>query len=340
VVALYLGNDLRDYCTLAQTPYWQQRLSAAGLDPEACPVETAPLHPALRSAAHMAMSSAVLSAIDELLVKNITLRAALRDPQRGIVVRYGEHSTVLSRGYLSRHAANTDLERPEVGEGWRILLWSLEQMARLAGDRTDFMVLLVPSKESVLYESVPAEHPLQPLLTQSVMSEREVTRRLTAILAERGIWTAYPFHCMQHALQEGPLFPANDDGHPLARGYARYADSVVEQLGGKRRTGLGHGSLGDGNGSGRAIRDARPDRCRRFADRRSRAVGGGEADILARADLPRAEASRRAGRAPAPDRLRPPRGRGSAVREGEADRQLDPPWHEGPARVSRLEGVA
>ena len=90
-------------------------------------------------------------------------------------------------------------------------------------------VLLIPSRENVLFESADEDHPLYGELRMTVFQERKLISLLHEFLQKRGVATASPSHCLQNRFRSR-LYPAHDNGHPTAAGYRCYAEAAVSLI--------------------------------------------------------------------------------------------------------------
>ncbi|MBF0188772.1 MAG: hypothetical protein HQL50_12685 [Magnetococcales bacterium] len=120
-------------------------------------------------------------------------------------------------------------EDPGIQEGVRIALERLQAMAKLCRKRgVGFTVLLFPTKELVVADALSrhAELAHHPTLQRLLAGETRLRARVVATLSAAGIPYVDPLPKLRNALEKGPIYPADHDGHPNAGGYRVIAESV------------------------------------------------------------------------------------------------------------------
>jgi hypothetical protein len=238
ILGLYPANDLDDYCKPRLLSYWDERLAKAGFVGTTCgkikhrdqvgrpPGLGVDANPLPTSSWR---NSALLSAVDHFFTSKWMDRREQRDPLKGINLEYGEYASWIGRPRLARHRSFTDLDRPTIREAYEVTQYCLERMIRLAGDEIRLSVLLIPSRENVLFEAADEDHPLYGELKKTVFQERKLTSLLDQFLRKRGVATTSPIHCLQSRFRTR-LYPAHDNGHPTAAGYRCYAEAAANLI--------------------------------------------------------------------------------------------------------------
>ncbi len=120
----------------------------------------------------------------------------------------------------------------EVQEGIRLTADALVGMKDFADRKTiRFMVILLPTKESVYWPVVvrASAHPDEDL-AQLVQQEASARAMLTERLEKSGICFEDMLPALRAKVDEEPLYPNNDDGHPNEHGYQVIAERVSQVL--------------------------------------------------------------------------------------------------------------
>jgi lysophospholipase L1-like esterase len=122
-----------------------------------------------------------------------------------------------------------ELARPRVREG---MGRTLELLEELQGDcrrlEVDCLFVLIPTKESVYWEIARDVLPkAQRQRMQAVVrAESGAREELVDFLARHGMRFADALPALRAAADRTPLYPANQDGHPLRQGYRVIAEVV------------------------------------------------------------------------------------------------------------------
>jgi hypothetical protein len=101
------------------------------------------------------------------------------------------------------------------------------------------LFLLIPTKESVYALRAREETSAGDYarIARAAAAEDEVRREMTGFLTERGIEVVDPLPALRRAIEDGVLYPAHADGHPLAAGYRVIAEVLLERLAPPRTAG-------------------------------------------------------------------------------------------------------
>jgi lysophospholipase L1-like esterase len=134
-----------------------------------------------------------------------------------------------------------DVNRPRVQEGMDRTLGRLEELQVECGSlRVECLFVLIPTKESVYWEVardvLPAGERQRMLAV--LRAESGVREELVGFLTRRGMRFADALPALRAVVDRTPLYPANQDGHPLGEGYRAIAEVVWSALGDPGPTGV------------------------------------------------------------------------------------------------------
>jgi hypothetical protein len=120
----------------------------------------------------------------------------------------------------------------EVATGLDLTLTFVSQMAELAErNDVDFLVALIPTKESVLV--TPSDHPgthCESVLQEIIVSEEVIGRRVRSFLDERDIAYVDTLEPLRAAAREERIYLRSADSHPNGQGYRVIAEEIVASL--------------------------------------------------------------------------------------------------------------
>lgn len=251
VIGLYLPNDLHGVCHRRWARRFERRARELGVDAAGCwdrgreRLESDELaetgepaawseRSALASLASFWLSDRRTAAIVERARRDREAGGPgqLKVGRGGIVVSTDAVRTSFTRRRLRVLARNTDRSNPDIETGWRFLaavLRDADRRCREAG--VALSVLLVPSKELVLYEHLlKAGIELPDTFTRIVTRELALVQETALLLDELGVPHDSPLEEMREVIGVDRLYPQSVDGHPLAAGqhaYARVAAALV-----------------------------------------------------------------------------------------------------------------
>jgi len=126
-----------------------------------------------------------------------------------------------------------NLEDARVKEGLRLTLEILLRMKEIcAAKETQFIVLLIPTKETVFanYIERRQEYRTLPALNELIKNEQEINRIIKKYFEVHRISYVDVLGDLQTALPKRRLYFANGDGHPNAEGYKVIAKSLNRVL--------------------------------------------------------------------------------------------------------------
>lgn len=239
VVALYFGNDLMNtFHSVYRRPQWahlRDERIAPQLDVNevAAPSFARTSFAGIREwfVSHSVIYRMAAFSFGEFVHRFDVQQLARKNTPNFLVLsgRDGGLITVFTPD-TSLYAVNT--ESPEVQEGIRLtgdVLVGMKQF--LDGKGVRFVVILVPSKESV-YWPMALELSPQPDATLARVVEQEEIARSTirARLEQAGICVEDVLPALRAKLHETALYPNNDDGHPNRNGYRVIAEQVAQVL--------------------------------------------------------------------------------------------------------------
>jgi hypothetical protein len=218
VIGLYLGNDLLDARRPA-SPY---------------PVEAKPDERALGPLRTWLSRHSLLYQIAKHEIPKLAEAVRHREASLG-----GDALVLLESGAVETafhpeiRLQALDLSRPRVREGMRRTFGLLEELQDECGRlRLECLLVLIPTKESVYWEVASDVLPVaQRRRMLAVMrAESGVREELVGFLARHGMRFADALPALRAAAGRTPLYPANQDGHPLSQGYRVIADVVRSAL--------------------------------------------------------------------------------------------------------------
>lgn len=220
LLALYPANDLGSACSIVTSPKWQALGAQAGIEPPACEA------PDMKTTSWLD-GSALAGALHYVWLRfsGGTCGAPAIHFAAGpclSIVRGEKHSRLTSLA--------TAENRQRLNDAFSILKYAND---RLLGAGVRFAVLIVPSRERVLLEwsrQFTAERDER--LDVLVEPEIELARRFKEFLNAQQIpnrdATSDVVPAFASAVETGDAFyPAGDDGHPFAEGYAMYAAAAA-----------------------------------------------------------------------------------------------------------------
>lgn len=244
VVGLFLGNDLLDSATMAQTPYWTAFFQ--GQDPS----EIIDL-----SILDQEMSTNSMGYGVELLLRNSILFRMILESQAGDILRWlrnqlhgvdlnvvnftgddmgkkllfvphhDKQVAILDGYYLSALAP----DNPDIYMGLAVSLRLLERMQREVSEKgARFIVLLVPTKEMVFSEALTRRYPESDVV-KSIGYEEGVRTNIISHLKSQNIEYVDSLPCLAQSLTKLTPYPIDTENHPNRAGYGVIAECLAEK---------------------------------------------------------------------------------------------------------------
>lgn len=243
ILALYLGNDFGDaYRTVSTFPYW------AAYRTDSMPVyetiEESEFVPRDLDAPEGGESVLVLR--NWLRRNSMLFRIIEEGPlgqkinawgdqwegseqERCVLTATGPSSTVFSPEIRFLYL---DPDRQEIQEGVDLTLRFVQEMADLASENgIGFIVVLVPTKESVLIGSIDEpEGRCATELAKVVEAEKHFRDRVRDFLRKSDIWFVDPLDALRTAAAQRRIYIRSFDSHPNEEGYRVIAEEVVKAV--------------------------------------------------------------------------------------------------------------
>lgn len=151
-----------------------------------------------------------------------------RDLQQ--IVERGDLRTILTPKY---RWLLLNLSDPRIAEGHRIALQALQRMNERAGAaQTEFLVMLIPTKELVYRDAVRGQPDSVSKVYAALLENEAMFRQSTqAFLDAHGIKWFDVLAVLQAQLRSRPLpYPASAGGHPTASGQRAIAEAAFAEL--------------------------------------------------------------------------------------------------------------
>ena len=256
VIAFFLGNDLLDAYAAVRQDYWRWlrpspteagQLTSIPPCPRPCRQsdgrgpQYAPdiitfklkeggswvwkIHSWLR------LHSGLYALLYEGLVKPLIQRTLERKKQLEIPGAFGcpEVDTIFMPGIDLR---GLDLRDEDVRAGLLITRKIIGKMADLKIPQKDLLVIMIPTKENVYYQSLRDNKVVLPAEYEcAVYYEREISRWLQQVITQNGFTFLDVFPPLEKAARQGNLlYHSSSDAHLNARGNRLVADALYQAL--------------------------------------------------------------------------------------------------------------
>jgi hypothetical protein len=233
VVGLYLATDFARFCEFARMPYWRDALARRGIatpecDPEGELSGASNWRGELRDwPKSTALGSALIYHVWYPLEARLS---ALGMDTSALEIRYagGSRQTLCSEARVEVGPRLLDLSDPRTAAADRAARALFEDMAESAQrEGVKLSVLLIPSKENVILDSLPSSDPQLERVRQLVASERALIERYQRFFDSIGVQTVTGRAALAAKLDSTRVYSESADSHPLATGYLTYAEAAL-----------------------------------------------------------------------------------------------------------------
>ena len=235
IVGFYLGNDLKNaYNSAYKNDYWRELRMPGFIPKEKINEDKVVKDSLIDHIADWFPSHSVLYRIisrpflgDEVR----QLRRLLRSEEI-IFFKNKEHN--IKAGFMpSARLQAFNLEDPIVEEGLRISLELFSKMNDISKEKNiDFLVLLIPTKETVFSEFIEhnGELPSSNVIDKVISNERQANRLVKSYFSERGIAFIDVQEVLRNAAHSEQLYPINFGEHFNKNGYRIVARTIERYI--------------------------------------------------------------------------------------------------------------
>ena len=229
IVGFYLGNDLRDSFNAVYSVGLWERMRAPGFSVKEADDDDAPGESGAGLGEWLAEHSVFYRLISSSFIGD-NLRQMRRLKRGEEIVMFEDSSTGIKTGFTpERRLRGLDLEDPEVKEGLRLSLEFFNRMNMLLeGTDTKFLVVIIPTKESVYAEYIEGDKslPASEKLDRLIANEREVNAEVKEYFDAHGIAYVDVLGALSQKAGSEQLYPANFGGHTNGNGYRIIAETI------------------------------------------------------------------------------------------------------------------
>lgn len=258
IVALYPTNDFELFyasdadCLILNNPsaFWQEERERLNLEWPAYPVgclhddyddESGIYHRLKQNIALLALTHDGLETIAGFLGRQ-QRRKFPSWSAPGEALTFPDGVDPISRIRIEKHDRSIDRQVPEVAAMWKNLRPLLESWKAKAQDGLDVGVMVIPSRERVIYEYFARQNSLgelDPGFVESLEKQVALEAEIRSILEQVQLPFVFALEDTHRAHLYGRqrnilTYPRRNDGHPLSLGYAAYASAarrLVDKMG-------------------------------------------------------------------------------------------------------------
>ena len=256
IAGFYLGNDLSDtYAAVYSVPYWQDLRNPQPAPEVDTTVETyqasvvkksipeqRPVSVRLKTRVHivanwLAGHSVLYRVITASFLGDRLRQNMMIDMGEEIVMLEDDEHGIYTGFTPARRLQALDLTKPDVREGLRLALGFFKRMNEFADKQgIDFLVVIIPTKESVYGDFIEGNHSLQDseIIDRLLKNEREVSMMAQSYFKENHISYLDLLVPLRNAARNEQLYPNNYSGHFNNDGNRVIAESIYRYLGGGR----------------------------------------------------------------------------------------------------------
>ena len=237
ILALYPANDLVFHCEVLNTEYWRSYIKDTGLSVPDCKDRNGPDQ---KTTMRGMLKRFLLGTATVQIILDLRRRMVDLDTDLGRILNeeayWFDENQFVSKEQVRDHALATSLEDPDVRTNFEnSQKFLIEGKQKLASASVGLVVVIIPSKEQVLYEWMagrgrdgPAE------FARFVKNEIFLTSEYISFFEKNDIAyvDALPdvVSALDNTLKEGGKFYKNWDGHPYRRGYEAYSKAAIRAL--------------------------------------------------------------------------------------------------------------
>ncbi|NIP37780.1 MAG: hypothetical protein GWO07_14395 [Candidatus Dadabacteria bacterium] len=235
VAALYLGNDILDvYNIVYNNENWSHLRKAGFKSWEIAKKKKKDRNSYKYKLRHFLPGNSVIYRIISSSVIGDELRQLRRLYEGEKIIMYEDKQYNIQTGFMPAVRLKAlNLKIPRVREGLRISLDLIDRMSELCRERsTDFLVLLLPTKESV-YADFIENNPSLPdseLIDELLKNENEVRGLVLKHLTNNKISYVNALDALRNRTRYEQLYPTNFGTHSNKNGYKIIAGSVARNL--------------------------------------------------------------------------------------------------------------
>lgn len=230
IVGLYLGNDLKDARTAVHTvPIWEDLREGAPLQE----VEDSKKSNNSNLGDWLAENSVIYRIVSSSFVgDNLRQQRRLSKGEEVLMLEVDESG--VSTGFTpDRRLKGLDLRNPEVREGLKLTLDLFSRMNELAKENeTDFLVVIMPTKETVYSEFIARDSELSKSsnLSALIQSEEVINKIVKRYFTDNNIAFVDVQDSLKNAAGSEQIYPNNFGGHSNKNGYRIIAETINQHL--------------------------------------------------------------------------------------------------------------
>lgn len=230
IVGFYLGNDLKDARTAVHSvPMWEEFRGNSPLEE----LDDSKKDNKRGFSDWLAGNSVLYRIVSSSFIgDNLRQQRRLSKGEEVLMLEVEEGG--ISTGFTpDRRLKGLDLRTPEVREGLKYTLEFFNRMNQLSKDNeTDFLVVIIPTKETVYSEFISQDQELSqsPKLTRLLQNEEVINKIVKTYFSDNNI----PFIDVQDSLKNAAgseqIYPNNFGGHSNKNGYRIISETINQNL--------------------------------------------------------------------------------------------------------------
>ena len=235
VVGLYFGNDLLDtYKSVYNNEYWKHLRRAGFQSDEIVKNKEVDIDKFSYKLRHFLPGNSVVYRIISSSVVGDELRQLRRIYQGEEIIMYENIEYNIQTGFMPAVRLRAlDLNLASVREGLRISLDLIDKMNMICKEKnTEFLVVLIPTKESVYSDFIGnnSSLPNTEIIDELLANESEVRKLVINHLDNNDIAFVSVVDALRGRTRYEQLYPTNFGTHSNKNGYRIIAKSVAQNL--------------------------------------------------------------------------------------------------------------